>query len=61
MFLFRTSRRALRERLGLGPAALRTANPRLVTCSISGYGAGGAAGQRKAYDLLIQPNPDFSR
>ena len=42
------------ERLGLAPAALRAANPRLVTCSISGYGAGGAAGQRKAYDLLIQ-------
>ena len=47
------------ERLGLGPAALRTANPRLVTCSISGYGAGGAAGRRKAYDLLIQAESGF--
>jgi itaconate CoA-transferase len=47
------------ERLGLGPAALRAANPGLVTCSISGYGAGGAAGQRKAYDLLIQAESGF--
>ena len=47
------------ERLGLAPAALRAANPRLVTCSISGYGAGGAAGQRKAYDLLIQAESGF--
>jgi itaconate CoA-transferase len=47
------------ERLGLGPAALRAANPRLVTCSISGYGAGGDAGQRKAYDLLIQAESGF--
>jgi itaconate CoA-transferase len=47
------------ERLGVGPAALRAANPRLVTCSISGYGAGGAAGRRKAYDLLIQAESGF--
>lgn len=29
------------ERLGLGSAFLREANPRLITCSISGYGSGG--------------------
>ena len=42
------------ERLGLGAAELRTQNPRLITCSISGYGKGGPDEQRKAYDLLIQ-------
>jgi itaconate CoA-transferase len=47
------------ERLGLGPAALRAANPSLITCSISGYGAGGPAEQRKAYDLLIQAEAGF--
>ncbi|WP_026380446.1 CaiB/BaiF CoA transferase family protein [Afifella pfennigii] len=41
-------------RLGFEPAALRRANPRLVTCSISGYGEAGPMAQRKAYDLLIQ-------
>jgi itaconate CoA-transferase len=47
------------ERLGLGPAALRAANPSLITCSISGFGAGGSAEQRKAYDLLIQAEAGF--
>ena len=41
-------------RLGLDPAALRKAHPRLITCSISGYGDSGPMAQRKAYDLLIQ-------
>jgi itaconate CoA-transferase len=47
------------ERLGLCPAALRAANPSLITCSISGYGAGGPAEHRKAYDLLIQAEAGF--
>jgi len=47
------------ERLGLGPAELRKPNPRLVTCSISGYGPGGPAENRKAYDLLIQAEAGF--
>jgi itaconate CoA-transferase len=47
------------ERLGLGPAALREANPRLVTCSISGYGEGGPYDGRKAYDLLVQAEAGF--
>ncbi|MGD9915318.1 MAG: CaiB/BaiF CoA transferase family protein [Rhizobiaceae bacterium] len=47
------------ERLGLGPAELRAANPRLITCEISGYGSGGPSEGRKAYDLLIQAESGF--
>jgi itaconate CoA-transferase len=42
------------ERLGLGADALRARFPRLVTCSISGYGPSGPYRDAKAYDLLIQ-------
>jgi itaconate CoA-transferase len=42
------------ERLGLDPTTLRAANPRLITCTISGYGSSGPEAGRKAYDLLIQ-------
>ncbi len=41
-------------RLGLDAASLREANPRLVHCSISGYGEDGPYSRKKAYDLLIQ-------
>ncbi|MGH3467115.1 MAG: CaiB/BaiF CoA transferase family protein, partial [Thermocrispum sp.] len=42
------------ERLGLGVAQLRENRPRLITCSISGYGPTGPYRDAKAYDLLIQ-------
>jgi formyl-CoA transferase len=41
-------------RLGLDAATLAARFPRLIHCSISGYGDGGPDGRRKAYDLLIQ-------
>ena len=41
-------------RLGFGAKALREAYPRLITCSISGYGEDGPYRDQKAYDLLIQ-------
>ncbi|MEZ5786903.1 MAG: CaiB/BaiF CoA-transferase family protein [Xanthobacteraceae bacterium] len=41
-------------KLGFAPARLRHEHPRLITCSISGYGESGPYAQRKAYDLLIQ-------
>jgi itaconate CoA-transferase len=42
------------ERLGLDAATVRAALPRLIHCSISGYGDGGPYGAKKAYDLLVQ-------
>jgi crotonobetainyl-CoA:carnitine CoA-transferase CaiB-like acyl-CoA transferase len=41
-------------RLGLGAEDLRTSHPRLITCSISGYGPDGPYRHKKAYDLLVQ-------
>ncbi|MQA75552.1 MAG: CoA transferase [Solirubrobacterales bacterium] len=40
-------------RLGLDPDALREANPRLVHCSITGFGAGAGA-SLPGYDPLVQ-------
>lgn len=41
-------------KLGLGVDDLVRRFPRLIACSISGYGDEGPYAQRKAYDLLIQ-------
>lgn len=42
------------DRLGIGYAALSALNPRLVYCSISGYGAEGPYRDRPGQDLIIQ-------
>ncbi|WP_030247202.1 CaiB/BaiF CoA transferase family protein [Streptomyces sp. NRRL S-455] len=42
------------DRLGLDVATLTDRRPRLIPCTISGYGTTGPWAGRKAYDLLVQ-------
>lgn len=42
------------DRLGLGYAAVHEAMPRLVYCSISGFGQTGPYRERAAYDLIVE-------
>lgn len=42
------------ERIGLSAIHLRQDYPRLIVCSISGYGSPGPYAEKKAYDLLVQ-------
>ena len=42
------------ERLGIGREQIRKEFPRLVNCLVSGFGADGPWGNRKAYDLIVQ-------
>jgi len=41
-------------KLGYGIEMLRQRHPRLICCSITGYGEEGPFRERKAYDLLVQ-------
>jgi crotonobetainyl-CoA:carnitine CoA-transferase CaiB-like acyl-CoA transferase len=41
-------------RAGFGAAELRARHPRLICCSVSGYGPDGPYEHKKAYDLLVQ-------
>jgi len=47
-------------KLGFAVRRLRKDYPRLICCSISGYGESGPYAQRKAYDLLIQAESGLS-
>src|SRR6476659_2648576 len=42
------------DRLGLATGDLRAKHPRLIVCSLSGYGSTGPYATKKAYDLLVQ-------
>lgn len=52
--LLQNFRRGTAERLGLGAGALLARNPRLVYCSISGYGPTGPYRDRPGQDLVMQ-------
>ncbi len=47
-------------KLGFAVKRLRHDYPKLICCSISGYGESGPYAQRKAYDLLIQAESGVS-
>ncbi len=47
-------------KLGFAMVRLRKDYPRLICCSISGYGESGPYAKRKAYDLLIQAESGLS-
>ena len=49
------------DRLGLGYEALREINPRLIYCSISGYGQSGADAERAAYAMIVHAESGFDR
>jgi crotonobetainyl-CoA:carnitine CoA-transferase CaiB-like acyl-CoA transferase len=47
-------RLGVRARLGIGYAALRAVNPRIISCSINAYGDTGARAARPGFDPLLQ-------
>ena len=47
------------DKLGVGEKRLRALNPRLVYCSISGFGPSGPARDRPAYDTVAQAASGF--
>jgi CoA:oxalate CoA-transferase len=49
------------DRLGLGYEALRKINPRLIYCSISGYGQTGPEAERAAYAMIVHAESGFDR
>jgi formyl-CoA transferase len=50
--LIENFRAGVMERLGLGSDVVRAANPRLIHCSITGFGADGPYSARPAYDMV---------
>jgi len=52
--LIESFRPGVMDRLDLGYEELRTANPRLIYCSLSGYGSDGPYRNRPGQDVLVQ-------
>ncbi|NGO74220.1 CoA transferase [Streptomyces sp. YC504] len=52
--LLENFRAGVMERLGYGPDRLRTLNPRLVNCAVTGFGQTGPMSTAPAYDQIIQ-------
>ena len=57
--LVENSRPGVMQRLGLGYATLALQNPRLVYCSISGFGQGGPWATRSAYAPMLHAASGF--
>jgi crotonobetainyl-CoA:carnitine CoA-transferase CaiB-like acyl-CoA transferase len=51
--LIENFRPGVMDRLGLGPETLLAANPRLICCSITGFGPSGPLASRPSYDTVI--------
>jgi crotonobetainyl-CoA:carnitine CoA-transferase CaiB-like acyl-CoA transferase len=49
------------ERLGLGYDAVRERNPRVVYCSVSGFGESGPLGREACADFIMQAYSGFAR
>jgi crotonobetainyl-CoA:carnitine CoA-transferase CaiB-like acyl-CoA transferase len=52
--VFNNFRPGVMEKLGCGYDTLKAVNPRIIVCSLSGYGATGPSSQQPAFDLAIQ-------
>jgi crotonobetainyl-CoA:carnitine CoA-transferase CaiB-like acyl-CoA transferase len=57
--LLENFRAASADKLGLSPAKLHAINPRLIVCSISGFGRTGPMSELPGYDFAIQALSGF--
>jgi CoA:oxalate CoA-transferase len=59
--LIENFRPGVMERMGLGPAAVASANPRIIYASINGYGSTGPWRKRRAYAPVIGAEAGFTK
>jgi len=52
--LIENFRTGIMDRMGLGYESLHEMNPRLIYCSISGYGRNGPYAEKPGYDFILQ-------